>query len=226
MLKAQKENYQDEFFAKQKDPNEWKKIEVPLVVSIKRLHENDLEYIEDMAAVQEGDGEWCCNGVEIFRDGCKSGQKDIGLHEGIKCWRSVVEDADFDLCEECLKWVVYNLKHEKDFGIPTLKELSSSGVNLDGLSAGTKSVFVQLDVAKKVEEIFRDYDTDNDGLLTREEIQGYIEKWVVEELGYQPNDGRINRIFNLIDFNSDGFLDRSEVTRVMMAEAENNRLLQ
>ena len=62
-----------------------------------------------------------------------------------------VEDADFDLCEECLKWVLYNLKHEKDFGIPSLKELSSSGVNLDGLSAGTKSVFIQLDVAKKVE---------------------------------------------------------------------------
>ena len=83
-----------------------------------------------------------------------------------------------------MKWVLYNLKHEKDFGIPSLKELSTSGVNLDGLSAGTKSVFIQLDVAKKVEEIFRDYDKDNDVLLTREEIKEYIEKWVVEELGY------------------------------------------
>ena len=47
----------------------------------------------------------------------------------------------------------------------------------------------------------------------------------MEELGYHPNDGRVQRIFNLIDFNSDGYLDRSEVTRVMMAEAETKRIL-
>ena len=76
-----------------------------------------------------------------------------------------------------------------------------------------------------MDAIFEEFDTDKDGLLTRDEIHDYIEGWVLSELGYQPNDGRINRIFNLIDFNSDGYLDRSEVARVLLAEAETKKIL-
>ena len=92
---------------------------------MKKLHESDLEYVQDIGAIQEGDGEWCCNGVEIFKDGCKSGQTDHGLHEGIKCWRSTDEEADFDLCEMCIRWVLVNEKINGDMGIGNLDELSA-----------------------------------------------------------------------------------------------------
>ena len=78
--------------------------------------------------MQEGDGEWCCNGVEIFKSGCKSGQTDIGLHTGIKCWRSTDDASDFDLCEQCIQWVLYNEKIQGDMGIGDLNELAESGV--------------------------------------------------------------------------------------------------
>ena len=52
----------------------WEGVKVPNRVTLKVLHQHDLEYIEDLAAAQDGDAEWCCNGVEIFKSGCKSGQ--------------------------------------------------------------------------------------------------------------------------------------------------------
>ena len=58
---------------------------------VETLHEFALQFIADVKAIQEGDGEWCCNGVEIFKSGCKSGQTEIGLQTGIKCWRSTDE---------------------------------------------------------------------------------------------------------------------------------------
>ena len=81
---------------------DWKKIVVPVRVNVPDIHEHALQYVEDLEVIQEGDGEWCCNGVEIFKSGCKSGQTDIGLHEGVKCWRSTDDNADFDLCEQCI----------------------------------------------------------------------------------------------------------------------------
>ena len=81
------------------DKDDWKGVKVPDRVLVTALHEHPLQYIADLSAVQEGDGEWCCNGVEIFKSGCKSGQSDLGLQSGIKCWRSTDEQSDFDLCE-------------------------------------------------------------------------------------------------------------------------------
>ena len=54
-------------------PWAWKQIVVPEVVNVLGIHEHPLKYIEDLEVIQEGDGEWCCNGVEIFKSGCKSG---------------------------------------------------------------------------------------------------------------------------------------------------------
>ena len=78
------------------------KIKVHQTITLKNIHEHELQYVADMGKLQDGDNEWCCNGVEIFKDGCKSGQTDIGEHLGIKAWRSTGEDADFDLCETCI----------------------------------------------------------------------------------------------------------------------------
>ena len=81
------------------------------------MHEFALEYVEDMAAAGDGDPEWCCNGVEIFETGCKSGQKDLGVHEGIGCWRSSNEDEDFDLCEMCIRWAIHCKENGQDMGL-------------------------------------------------------------------------------------------------------------
>ena len=47
----------------------------------------------------------------MFETGCKSGQKDIGQHYGIMTWRCQEADeedeCDFDLCEDCLRWILY-----------------------------------------------------------------------------------------------------------------------
>ena len=101
---------------------------VPERVEVASLHRFPLEYIEDVGAVQEGDGEWCCNGVEIFKEGCKSGQTDLGLQIGIKCWRSTDEQSDFDLCEQCIQWALHNERIQGDMGIGDLDELRASGV--------------------------------------------------------------------------------------------------
>ena len=55
-----------------------------------------------MAAENDGDAEWGCNGIEIFKHGCKSGQKDLGVHTLSKAWRSINDEADFDMCETCI----------------------------------------------------------------------------------------------------------------------------
>lgn len=83
------------------------KIKVPVETKLLTLHDHTLKYVEDMAKANDGDAEWCCNGVEIFKDGCYSGQKDFGPHLLSKCWRSTGEDADFDMCETCVQWVLF-----------------------------------------------------------------------------------------------------------------------
>ena len=100
------------------------------MVSIKQIHEHDLKYVEDIAAAQDGDAEWCCNGVEIFKEGCKSGQEDIGVHLLSKCWRSVGDDADFDMCETCIQWVLFCNSTGADLGIGNLEELEAKGIEL------------------------------------------------------------------------------------------------
>ena len=43
---------------------------------VKSVHDHVLSYVDTK---NDGtDGNWCCNGTEIFETGCKSGQTDIG----------------------------------------------------------------------------------------------------------------------------------------------------
>ena len=106
------------------------RIKVPETVILHSLHPYALKYIEDMAAANDGDAEWCCNGVEIFKDGCKSGQRDFGNHLLSRCWRSTGADADFDMCETCVQWVLYCQTTNTNMDIGNLKELEQSGVNV------------------------------------------------------------------------------------------------
>ena len=82
-----------------------------------------------MAAENDGDPEWGCNGIEIFKDGCKSGQKDLGEHL-TKAWRSVNDEADFDMCETCIQWALYCKESGTDLGIGSLEELKAKGIDL------------------------------------------------------------------------------------------------
>ena len=97
------------------------------------MHEHELQYVEDFGELQEGDKEWCCNGVEIFKDGCKSGQTGMGEHLLSKAWRSVGEDADFDMCETCIQWVMFCNSTGTDLGIGNLAELEQKGVDMSEL---------------------------------------------------------------------------------------------
>ena len=54
------------------------------------MHQYALEYVEDMAAAGEGDPEWCCNGVEIFETGCKSGLDDESCEENYQMGKAVI----------------------------------------------------------------------------------------------------------------------------------------
>ena len=40
--------------------------------------------------------EWCCNGSEIFQDGCKGGISDWGLHLEFDAWRCFHNQAQDD----------------------------------------------------------------------------------------------------------------------------------
>ena len=101
---------------------------MPSETRLPSLHDHPLRYVEDMATANDGDVEWCCNGVELFKEGCKSGQKDFGAHLLSKCWRSTGEEADFDMCETCVQWVLFCQTTGTDLGIGNLEELEQSGV--------------------------------------------------------------------------------------------------
>ena len=72
-----------------------------------------------MSAQSFEDASWQCNGIDIFTDGCKSGQTTFALHLDTKAWgcyqTSEGSDADFeeqvscdfDICEMCVRWTLY-----------------------------------------------------------------------------------------------------------------------
>ena len=62
-------------------------------MAIKSIHDHELEMIEPY---KDHDGKeldsdddlmWICNGMELFKGGCKSGQTDFAMHRGTKAWR-------------------------------------------------------------------------------------------------------------------------------------------
>ena len=51
-------------------------------------------------------------------------QTDMSLNVGIRCWRSSDIESDFDMCEQCIQWIMYNEMIQGDLGIGDLNELS------------------------------------------------------------------------------------------------------
>ena len=129
------------------------KIKVPDIVAVKELHEHNLRFVSDMAAENDGDAEWGCNGIEIFKDGCKSGQKDMGVHLLSKAWRSVDENADFDMCETCLQWALYCKSSGTDLGVGNIEELKAKGIDLEGIDRALLETLSRSTVLKNLPEI-------------------------------------------------------------------------
>ena len=95
---------------------EWKMRELDKKINLEMLHDHPLERVEDKPLGELE--EWCCNGIELFEDGCKSGQTDLSLHAGTKAYRSTGgESADFDLCEVCIRWVIHCYENDEDLGL-------------------------------------------------------------------------------------------------------------
>lgn len=128
------------------------KIKVPEIVSVKELHEHNLRYVEDMAAENDGDAEWACNGIEIFKDGCKSGQKDIGVHTLSKAWRSVDDEADFDMCETCIQWALYCKSSGTSLNVGSVEELQARGIDLSGIDQALLETLSRSSVIKNLPE--------------------------------------------------------------------------
>ena len=63
--------------------------------------EDEEEYYDE-----ENDN-WLCDGFNLFKCGCKSGQTEFGEHPGIEGWSSSNPNEDFDLCEMCIRWCMH-----------------------------------------------------------------------------------------------------------------------
>ena len=65
-------------------------------------------YNENHTAIRFGtdeEEEWLCNGSEIFKNGCYSGQTDLKIKHNVNGWACMFNemDCDFDLCETCIQ---------------------------------------------------------------------------------------------------------------------------
>lgn len=75
----------------------------------------DTQSQDDSQYYGDEDDLWFCDGggdLGII-GGCKSGQVDFGQHPGIDAYTSVKagheeDDCDFDLCEMCVRWLMYH----------------------------------------------------------------------------------------------------------------------
>ena len=62
---------------------------------------------EEEEYYDEENDNWLCDGFNLFKCGCKSGQTEFGEHPGIEGWSSSNPNEDFDLCEMCIRWCIH-----------------------------------------------------------------------------------------------------------------------
>ncbi len=60
------------------------------------LHEHEL-----LKMGGEDDGEWMCDGNNIYENGCKSGISEYD-GKGLECWACQFEECNFDICKRCI----------------------------------------------------------------------------------------------------------------------------
>ena len=77
-------------------PQNWRRMMLTQTVEIPALHKHPIKMIqplqkrrEQMTSEEIEDASWQCNGSDIFKDGCYSGQKSFDLHLGTRAWRCV-----------------------------------------------------------------------------------------------------------------------------------------
>ena len=80
-------------------PIGWRKMPLPSSVEINSIHEHPLNLFKDYDSSRQSKESmsvehyesacWSCNGVDIFKDGCKGNITDFGLHPNMKVWQCV-----------------------------------------------------------------------------------------------------------------------------------------
>ena len=56
------------------------------------------------------DDQWACNGMNMFKEGCVGGITDFYQTKGIWGWRCQYEECDFDICQACVQYTLYQEK--------------------------------------------------------------------------------------------------------------------
>ena len=65
---------------------------------------------------------WLCDGVWIYKGGCKSGHKRDAFDyytgmQGWRCSKANEEECDFDICEMCVRWALHCDKNSLELGL-------------------------------------------------------------------------------------------------------------
>ena len=68
---------------------------------------------------------------------------------------------------------------------------------------------------KRVEEIWKKFDTNNNGSLDRSEGKAFLQQELETMTGQPPTDEEIERNFNIIDEDGNGTLDKEEVLKFL-----------
>ena len=67
----------------------------------------------------------------------------------------------------------------------------------------------------KVDEIWKEYDTNNSGVLEKEQAYEFLRKSLTEMAGKEPTQEEVKRNFETIDADANGVLDKEEVQRFL-----------
>ena len=102
----------------------WKSITLTQIVNCKYLvNGHSLQLSDEIGknlkivpdnTVDTEEASWQCDGVTLFKDGCKSGQQEFDLYTDTYAWSCDMkdeandgDDSDFDICEMCIRWAIH-----------------------------------------------------------------------------------------------------------------------
>ena len=79
----------------------------------------------------------------------------------------------------------------------------------------TKSSLEDQKERKRVEQIWAKFDTDNSGVLNKEQGKLFLQQELETMTGQPPTDEEIERNFSIIDEDGNGSLDKEEVLKFL-----------